>query len=62
VNVHSEARYGAYGYDHLVEVENTCDKTLVCRVKTNLNPEPTIRYGSREGKAPRGYLPRLTGA
>jgi hypothetical protein len=41
VVVHSEARYGAYGYDHLVEVENTCDKTLVCTVKTNLNPEPT---------------------
>jgi hypothetical protein len=39
--VRSEARYGAYGYDHLVEIENTCDKTLLCTVKTDVNPEPS---------------------
>lgn len=37
----SEARYAAYGYDHLVEIENTCDKPLLCVVKTDVNPDPS---------------------
>jgi hypothetical protein len=40
-HVSSEARYGAYGYDHLVEIENGCDHALQCTVKTDVNPEPS---------------------
>jgi hypothetical protein len=31
--------YRAYGYDHVVEIENKCDKPLQCDVKTDVNPE-----------------------
>lgn len=41
VKVRSEARYGAYGYDHIVELENTCAKTVTCSVVTNVNKQPS---------------------
>lgn len=48
-SVRSEARYGAYGYDHLVEIENSCERALQCTVKTDVNPEPTqVRVGPKE--------------
>jgi hypothetical protein len=40
VNVRTEARYAAYGYDHVVELENTCDKAMRCDVSTDVNPTP----------------------
>src|SRR5690242_14572650 len=40
VKVRTEARYGAYGYDHVVELENTCDKAMTCDVATDVNPTP----------------------
>ena len=36
----TEVRYRPYGYDHLVHLENGCDKPARCQVKTNVNPEP----------------------
>ena len=36
----TEARYRPYGYDHLVHLNNGCDKPARCHVKTNVNPEP----------------------
>jgi hypothetical protein len=38
VSVRTEARYVAYGYDHIVEVENACDKAVRCTVATDVNP------------------------
>ncbi|MFW6051960.1 MAG: hypothetical protein ACODAU_12355 [Myxococcota bacterium] len=34
-----EARYGAYGYNHVVHVANDCDRTVDCRVSTNVSPD-----------------------
>ena len=39
VHVRAEARYGAFGYDHHVEIDNGCDKTVHCTVKTNVNSD-----------------------
>ena len=41
VHVQTEAPYRAYGYDHLVTIENGCDKPVRCTVKTDVNPEPS---------------------
>jgi hypothetical protein len=32
--------YRAYGYDHLVHLDNQCKKPMQCRVSTNAAPEP----------------------
>jgi hypothetical protein len=34
-----EARYRAYGYDHLVHVQNTCSRDATCTIATNVNPQ-----------------------
>jgi hypothetical protein len=39
VHVRTEARYVAYGYDHIVEIENECEKTMLCTVMTDVNPQ-----------------------
>ncbi len=39
VSVEAFARYGAYGYDHVVTVNNDCDKTAQCEVSTDVAPE-----------------------
>jgi hypothetical protein len=41
MKVDTEARYGAYGYDHIVHLENRCKTDMRCEVKTNANPKPT---------------------
>lgn len=41
VHVRTEARYIPYGYDHIVEVENTCDKAVSCSITTDVNPTST---------------------
>jgi hypothetical protein len=33
--------YGNAGYDHVVTLHNRCEHTMVCSVKTNVNPKPT---------------------
>jgi hypothetical protein len=35
-----ESRYRNYGYDHIVHVRNRCQKPVLCRVSTNVNPDP----------------------
>lgn len=37
-----EARYGGYGYNHVVHVVNDCDKPVICDVSTDVDP-PAIR-------------------
>jgi hypothetical protein len=39
VHVRTQARYIAYGYEHIVEIENACEKTMRCTVVTDVNPE-----------------------
>jgi len=41
VHVRTEARYVAYGYDHIVEIENECEKAMLCTVMTDVNPQTT---------------------
>jgi hypothetical protein len=41
MKVDTEARYGAYGYDHIVHLDNGCKTDMRCEVKTNANPKPT---------------------
>ena len=69
VQVHAEARYRNYGYDHIVIVRNGCDKKALCDVSTNVNPEP-VRVevpagGATEvltfrGSPAREFTPRAT--
>jgi hypothetical protein len=40
IHVSAYARYGAYGYDHIVEVGNRCEHVAACVVSTNVNPDP----------------------
>lgn len=40
VQVTTEARYGAYGYDHLVQIRNGCKQAAACTVSTNAAPTP----------------------
>jgi hypothetical protein len=45
--VHTQAPYRAYGYDHEVVIENTCPKPINCSVKTDVNPEiATVRVAA----------------
>jgi len=39
VHVRTEARYVAYGYDHVVSIENGCDKAMSCVVRTDVNSD-----------------------
>ena len=39
VQVNAHARYGAYGYDHIVEIANRCERAATCSVTTNVNPD-----------------------
>jgi hypothetical protein len=40
VEFRTEASFASVGYDHLVHLTNNCDKTAVCTVTTNVNPQP----------------------
>ena len=40
VVVKAEAPYRGSGYDHIVKLENSCDKPVKCRVSSDVNPEP----------------------
>lgn len=40
ITVSAYARYGAYGYDHLVTIDNGCDRGAECIVRTNVSPDP----------------------
>lgn len=40
VRAWGEARYGAYGYNHLVHLANACAADADCVVSTDVNPQP----------------------
>ena len=40
VAVHGEARYRAYGYDHVVVVRNDCAEPVSCEITTDVDPQP----------------------
>ncbi len=42
VHVWPEARMRAYGYDHIVHVQNTCAKDASCSVATDVNPDAVV--------------------
>ena len=51
VGVRSEARFSGYGYDHLVEIDNRCDKSVSCTVATDVNPQSrtiTVAAGAKD--------------
>lgn len=49
VRVAGQARYGAFGYDHVVHVSNECDKDVACDVSTNVDPHPRrVRVNSKK--------------
>lgn len=37
----TEARY-IMGFNHLVHIDNTCEKSVQCSVSTDVNPEPQV--------------------
>jgi hypothetical protein len=39
IDVRAYARYGAGAYDHIVHIENGCDKDAHCEVATDVSPE-----------------------
>jgi hypothetical protein len=39
IHTMAEARYGAYGYNHIVHVANSCAVPAECLVSTDVNPE-----------------------
>jgi|GraSoiStandDraft_23_1057293.scaffolds.fasta_scaffold632656_2 hypothetical protein len=48
VEAWGESRYRV-GYDHIVHVANRCEKAVLCRVSTNVNPDPVeVTVPSRE--------------
>lgn len=40
LQIRSQTPYRGYGYDHIVEIRNACDRTAICSVKTDVNPAP----------------------
>lgn len=40
-SVSGEARFVAYGYNHVVQVTNTCDRALRCLVWTSVDTDPS---------------------
>lgn len=68
VDVWGEARYRAYGYYHIVHVNNRCDATAVCDVATNVNPVPervtllakqAVEVLTFQGSPSREFTPRV---
>jgi len=63
-----ESRYRNMGYDHIVHLRNGCQKTVLCRVTTNVNPdtvEGTLAPGEERelltfrGSPAREFVPKV---
>lgn len=61
-----QARYGAYGYDHVVHVRNGCERRARCQVWTSVDSErhaisvaagDTRDVVTRRGSPARGFRP-----
>ena len=49
IEVRAEARYRNYGYDHVVNLNNRCERAAQCEVFTDVNPNPIrVTVPSRE--------------
>ena len=68
VTVRHEARWGAGAYNHVVIVENGCERPVRCDVATDVNPHPTqvrVDPGGRSevvtflGSPAREFTPRV---
>jgi hypothetical protein len=68
ISVRGEARYGAYGYDHVVVVASRCEEVATCRVATDVDPaEVVVRVPAgatretvtRRGSPSRAFTPRV---
>lgn len=68
ISFRGEARYGAYGYDHVVVVASRCEEAATCRVATDVDPaEVVVRVAAgateetvtRRGSPSRGFTPRV---
>jgi hypothetical protein len=52
LEVHPSARYSGYGYDHVVEIDNTCDRAMSCTVKTDVGSDATtVKVPAKEKKS-----------
>ena len=63
-----ESRYRNMGYDHIVHIQNRCQKSVLCRVTTNVNPDPvegTVAPGEERelmtfrGSPAREFVPKV---
>ena len=63
-----ESRYRNLGYDHIVHLKNRCEKSALCRVSTNVNPDPvegTVAPGEERelltfrGSPARDFVPKV---
>lgn len=69
VTVRGQARWGAGAYNHIVRVHNGCERSVRCRVATDINPRPTevtVRAGESAeiitflGSPAREFTPRVS--
>jgi hypothetical protein len=69
VKTSSEVRARAVGYDHLVAIENTCEKPAACTVSTDVAPEPlqvtvepkkTVELTTFRGSPAREFKPTVS--
>ena len=48
IRVSSDSRYRNGGYDHIVAIDNRCERAASCEVTTNVNPDTIrVRVGAR---------------
>ncbi len=69
VEVTHQARWGAGAYNHVVRIQNRCDRRARCRVATDVNPQETaieVAAGATEelitflGSPARAFTPRVS--
>lgn len=52
IQVRASAPYGNAGYDHIVTLDNGCEKPATCLVSTDVNPETvSVALGPGESKS-----------
>ena len=68
IRIRPEARYGAYGYNHIVHLTDVCASAAECDVSTDVNPEPThvsvparsaIEVNTFLGSPARTFVPKV---
>lgn len=69
VEVSTEAPYVPYGYNHIVVLQNTCEKPMHCQVSTDVNPKvqevdvpakKTVKVLTFQGSPARVFTPDVT--